>query len=108
RYTFVTQRIVFLDAWIFQHEIPAIYSEIKVDIPGTLKYSMLLFGDKLKAKYQEKENADKYWALSNIPGYENEKNVFCYEDYVEKLQFQLKSYMVGEGVGFSRESNYKD
>lgn len=102
KYTLVTKRITFLNAWVFQHEIPTIHSEIKAVIPSTLKYSLVFFGDKLLSKYNGKENKENLWALNNIPGYENEKNVFCYEDYIEKLQFQLLSYEAWEGGGYSK------
>ncbi len=108
KYTLITQRIAFLDSWIFQHQMPTIYSEIKVRFPPTLKYSILIFGDMLKSKYNGKENIDNLWVLNNIPGYENEKNVFCYEDYVEKLRFQLQSYEVWETGAYAKHIYDKD
>jgi hypothetical protein len=100
KYIFATKRITFLDSWIFQHEIPALHSEIQVEIPLGLKYSIVFFGKKLMTKYYGRENNDNFWSLNNIPGYENESNVFCYEDYAEKLQFQLLSYDEWERSGY--------
>jgi hypothetical protein len=101
RYTLVTKRITFLNAWEFQHEIPAASSEISVVFPPDLVYSVLLYGTKLRAKYHGIEVSDGVWSLKEISGYENEENVSCYEDYVEKLQFQLRSYEAWEKGGYS-------
>jgi len=108
KYTLNTKRIYFLDDWVFQHEIPTIYSEIDAQIPSSLRYSILLFGDKIKAKYNSKENKRSSWNLSNLKGYASETNVFCYDDYVEKLQFQLLSYESSDYAGYYRGSETVD
>lgn len=99
-YTLVSRRIAFLKAWDFQHEIPTIYSQLQVRLPSHLKYRVLLYGDSLNQKYNGKENKG-LWILNNLKGYEFEKNVFCYDDYVEKIEFQLLKYEAFEGGGYS-------
>ena len=54
------------------------------------------------SKYNGKDNKDNLWALNNIPGYEIEKYIFCYEDYIEKLQFQLLGYELWDGAPYGR------
>lgn len=92
KYTLVTKRLAFLKGWEFQHLLPVIYSEVQVNLPDFLKYSVLLFGDRLREKYEGKTNKKNIWTLKNIPGFESENHVFCYQDYIDQIQFQLVSY----------------
>ena len=102
KYTLVTKNIFSLKPWIFQHKIPTLYSKIEYEIPTSLNYSILLFGDSLNSKYENKPNNKNEYSLENIPGYENEKFVYNPEDYAEQLKFQLLSYQKWEDGGYSR------
>ncbi len=100
-YTLATKRIFSL-TWCFQNELPTIYSEVKFNAASHLKYNILMSGDILKNKYRGQVNAENTWSLNNIPGYEAEKNVFCYNDYIAKIQFQPVSYETFEGGAYAK------
>ncbi len=91
KYTLVSSDLVFLDPWVFQNDLPTVYSEVSAVIPPSLQYSVLFFGKMLQTKYQAEVLEDQ-WSLENIPGYKDEKYVFNYLDYADRLVFQLKSY----------------
>lgn len=91
-YTLIKSNILFLDAWVFQHTLPTLYSELITNIPKSLHYKILVFGDNLNSKYNGIENTENKYTLENVVGYSRENFVFSYDDYVEKIQFQLVSY----------------
>ena len=98
KYILNTADILFLDAWNFQNEIPTVHSELSMEIPSSLVYSYLLFGKKLANAYRDKLSTNK-WELQNIPGYKNEKFVYNYKDYIDRIQFQLQSYRTYDEIG---------
>ncbi|MBO9703358.1 MAG: DUF3857 domain-containing protein [Sporocytophaga sp.] len=93
KYTIVNQRFYFLKDWHFQNKIPTIYSELKAEIPRNLEYNVILSGKLLLDKYNGASPNGNTWSLNNIPGYEHEDFVYCYKDYINQIQFQLKSYL---------------
>ena len=92
KYTLSTKDIYFLEAWVFQNELPTRHSQLKVEIPSSLTYRYLMHGANLLKKYRGNVDSNNSWILNNIPGYKNEDFVFNYLDYTDKIQFQLENY----------------
>jgi hypothetical protein len=90
RYTTVSENFFFLDAWLFQSEIPTLHSELRAFIPEGLDYRLLMQGRKLIGKYSEVSGSQ--WALSNVPALREESHVANHLDYAEKIRFQLAGY----------------
>ncbi|HEX8529771.1 MAG TPA: DUF3857 domain-containing protein [Cytophagales bacterium] len=90
RYTTVSENFFFLDAWLFQSDIPTLHSELRVFIPEGLDYRVLMQGRKLIGKYAQASGSQ--WALSNVPALREESHVANHLDYAEKIRFQLAGY----------------
>lgn len=96
RYTLDTRNFYFLKSWFFQNELPTMYSEISMNPPEELKYSLLTSGTRLRSKYDNDQSGSNCFILTNIPGYREENFVYCYKDYAERLDFQLLEYELYE------------
>lgn len=91
KYEFTTRRLVSLQPWYFQHEIPCRYSHFEADIPGYLTYNAVKIGDRLIEKYPDDQQSE--WFLENMPGYKDEAFVFQPLDYADQIRFQLSYYL---------------
>jgi hypothetical protein len=91
RYTTVSENFFFLDAWLFQSDIPTLHSELRAFIPEGLDYRVLMQGRKLIGKYSQASGSQ--WALTNVPALRDESYVANHLDYAEKIRFQLAGYM---------------
>jgi hypothetical protein len=89
RYTTLSQSYRFLDGWVFQNNVPTLYSEFKAAIPEHVSYHFLINGARLLQKYREATNT---WSLTNLTALRKEPYVNHYMDYAEKIQFQLAGY----------------
>jgi len=92
KYTLNTKNITFLDAWIFQSEIPTLKSKFNAIFPANLIYTYNVFyqGDRLLKKYGATTSSE--WELTNLPGLSDDDYVYNIYDYAELLQFQLAGY----------------
>ena len=103
KYTVISPFYVNLRDWVFQHNIPAQWSEYQVRIPGFFDYQMLRQGflefDKEETSVSglaqqlgpyTYKNAEFYWALKDVPPFRNEKFITTPDDYVSKIEFQLR------------------
>lgn len=90
KYTLNSKFYSYLDTWYFQSDIPTNYSSIKVNIPESFRYNMVMFGDRVSLKYGN-ENANE-WILTYLPSIKKEAYVNNYLDFVEQLRFQLAGY----------------
>lgn len=96
RYTLDTRNFYFLKTWYFQNELPTRYSEISMNPPEELKYSLLTSGTRLRAKYDNDQSGSNCFILTDVPGYREENFVYCFQDYAERLDFQLLEYELYE------------
>ena len=95
-YSLTSSSLFLIDPWDFQHDIPTLKSQFKVDIRAMLDYRTLMVGKRLTTKYKGiKENSS--WELINIPSVKEIKYVFNPSNYVEKLRFQLAGYQSENG-----------
>ncbi|MDX2302630.1 MAG: DUF3857 domain-containing protein [Microscillaceae bacterium] len=91
-YTLTTESYYFLEAWVFQDEIPTMYSEFTGVITDQLTYDILYQGKRLFTKYQKNADGGNRWILENLPSLKDEPFVWNYWDYAEKIRFQLAGY----------------
>ncbi|MEL6926808.1 MAG: DUF3857 domain-containing protein, partial [Bacteroidota bacterium] len=103
RYTLATEDIMFLDAWVFQNELPTMHSQLEVEMPPYLSYSYLMGGARLANKYRNQPANDNTWSLNNIPGFRDDPYIYNYLDYTDKMQFQLVEYRTSGGYGGAQE-----
>ncbi len=89
-YTIISENFLYLEDWAFQFDLPVMFSDLKVKIPSSLSYQVLLQGNRLLKKYRE--ISTNYWVLENVPAARNEPFLYNKEDHLEKLKFQLVSY----------------
>lgn len=89
KYEFVTENLLTLEPWEFQHEIPTVYSALSVQLPSYLKYNILGFGNHYGKKYDSKDR--KEWVLERLPGYKDEDFVYNPKDYIDQVRFQAHS-----------------
>ncbi|MBN2596010.1 MAG: DUF3857 and transglutaminase domain-containing protein [Marinifilaceae bacterium] len=90
KYTTNSHFYSYLDTWYFQDEIPTFYSSIKVNMPESFRYNIVMFGSQVQAKYPESKN--RQWTLTNMPSIKEESHINNYHDFVEQLRFQLAGY----------------
>lgn len=101
-YTVYTTNFTFLDAWVFQDEIPTLYSSFKAEIPHFLSYITLMQGPKIYQKYKNLEPTN-LWELENLPALKAEPFTYNLGDYAEKIQFQLSSYKIRDRNGYESD-----
>ena len=90
KYTTNSQFYSYLDTWYFQGEIPTLHSSIRVNMPETFRYNMVMFGNRIQVKYAEPKGNE--WVLTNMPSIQEESYVNNYHDFIEQLRFQLAGY----------------
>ncbi|PKQ65765.1 hypothetical protein BZG02_01795 [Labilibaculum filiforme] len=98
KYTTNSHFYSYLDTWYFQDEIPTLYSSLKVNMPESFRYNMVMFGSRIQAKYPQSTNNE--WIMTDMPSIKEESYINNYHDFVEQLRFQLAGY-------FTREKNSK-
>ncbi|MEQ1796825.1 MAG: DUF3857 domain-containing protein [Lacibacter sp.] len=80
-----------IEDWIFQRSLPVRYSEYNVTIP-----SMLEFTYQVKRTLPVKESVEginntKRFVMTDIPGLDREPYMSCAKDYLQRIDFQLRS-----------------
>lgn len=84
-----------IEAWQFQHEIPTIFSQVRINPESSYSgFSAIALGENF-SKNSKKEvtggNVSVY-TLKNLPSYTTHKFVYNQESLADKLLLQLKSY----------------
>ncbi|WP_209319698.1 DUF3857 and transglutaminase domain-containing protein [Ancylomarina longa] len=106
KYTNNSTFFSYLDTWYFQSDIPVLYSVLHVNMPESLKYNLIMFGDQLSAKYGN--ISSKEWVLENMPSIKKESFINNYLDYVEQIRFQLSGYYTRDKSSIGGSLIYKD
>ncbi len=104
-YTEVSDNLIYLDDWVFQHEIPVLFSDLTVKIPSALRYQVMLRGNRLLKKYRDVNT--NYWVLENLPSAKDEPFVFNKTDHLEKLKFQLVEYQLPHEYGVVEQKSLR-
>lgn len=93
--------ITFLDSWVFHNSIPTLKSTYTIEVPSFLNYSFLSQGEKTqRCIYQTKFSGTYSWSVSDLSAIKPEPMMSNYQDYIEKIGFQLAGY------AFSNSSTY--
>ncbi|NOU58728.1 DUF3857 domain-containing protein [Marinifilum caeruleilacunae] len=90
RYSLISNFYTYLDTWYFQDDIPTLWSSIKVNMPESFRYDLVMFGNRLKSKYPMSKSNE--WILTNLKSIREEPYVNNYMDFVEQMRFQLTGY----------------
>ncbi|WP_034057881.1 transglutaminase-like domain-containing protein [Lacinutrix jangbogonensis] len=98
-------------SWYFQTDIPTLYSEYHASIPANYEYNIKLVGeiplsvntsdiesDCLKTYSGAKSDCFKsVYVMKNIPAFIDEKYMTTRENYIAKVEYELKVYKSFEG-----------
>ncbi|MDN3669436.1 DUF3857 domain-containing protein [Echinicola jeungdonensis] len=86
--------ITFLDGWVFQNEIPTLFSKFVYQVPKDLSYRMLGQGMHfIEANKLEQKGRNSYvWSLKNLKSISPEPYMSNFVDYLDKIEFQLTGY----------------
>jgi hypothetical protein len=90
KYTTLSKNYTYLEAWVFQSDIPTLHSEFRAVIGQDLDYRIMCQGSRLIAEYDGKP-ANR-WLLQNLPALVDEPYTANYLNYAEKIRFQLAGY----------------
>lgn len=97
--------------WYFQTDIPTLYSEYHASIPANYEYNIKLVGeiplyvntsdtesDCLKTSTGAKADCFKsIYVMKNIPAFIDEKYMTTRENYISKVEYELKVYKSFDG-----------
>lgn len=93
--------ITFLDSWVFHNPMPTMKSTYTIEVPSFLNYNFLAQGEKTQScKYQTNYPGTYSWTVSNLSAIKNEPMMSNYQDFIEKIDFQLAGY------AFSNSATY--
>lgn len=93
--------ITFLDSWVFHNPMPTLKSTYTIEIPSFLNYNFLAQGEKTQScKYQTNYPGTYSWTVSDLSAIKNEPMMSNYQDFIEKIDFQLAGY------AFSNSATY--
>lgn len=84
-----------IDAWNFQHDLPTLFSEFKLNNQSNGGYSIITIGDEINAKYKGKSSSTTDWYLINQKSYNDLKYVYNPRDQSERIKLQYDSYHTG-------------
>lgn len=91
-YTKNSQHNFSIDAWNFQHELPTLFSEFKLNNQAYNNFSIITIGDDLNTKYKAKSASTTTWFLTNIESFNKLKYVYNAEDQSERIKLQADNY----------------
>lgn len=108
RYQVISKDIFELYEWVFQEEIPVVYSEYKVEIPNGLSYVYLFQGAKQMTRtadpntllYQGEATVTldgNRYVMENVPALKEEAFLTTLTDYTARLRFQLSEISYSDG-----------
>jgi Domain of Unknown Function with PDB structure (DUF3857)/Transglutaminase-like superfamily len=95
-YILQTKRYNSFTGWAFQNSLPTLFSKVSAQIDHRFLYRISYQGTRLQQKY--KEGSHNSWLLKNLPKIEREPHCPNYHDYIEKVNFQLESYITNLGT----------
>lgn len=96
QYALVSENIVSIDAWNFQDDLPKLYSEFTYQLTADYDYMIIRIGEELVKKYKNNTKSSTL-SLTNISSYDKIKYVYNKVDQSERIKFQLKGYVGGNG-----------
>jgi len=109
KYTKTSDRIITLQDWYFQEDIPVRFSEIQLDIPSIYSYIYLLESGGGEIERFEKSNIQGgggqtsflenrvVFTMRNVEAMKTETYITTMKDYLSNVRFQLKQYTSNTG-----------
>jgi len=99
KYTIVSPYFYDLDGWVFQHELPTIYSRFQSELPLQFRYNRILYGPK-KLAVEKAQLYENGFRLPSDNGYApTEKNLYV---MVDIPSFTEEAYMLSKKNYLSR------
>lgn len=84
-----------IDAWNFQHSLPTLFSEFKLNNQSNGGYSIITIGDNINTKYKGKTASTTDWILTDQKSFNDLKYVYNPQDQSERVKLQYDSYHTG-------------
>lgn len=102
-YRLKSEAFVSLETWYFQHSIPTLWSEYRLEIPASCNYVILKKGPKmhLSESKPKKRNSNiniHRYVHKDLPALQEESFITTMKDYRASVQFQLHYVIDGYGV----------
>lgn len=92
-YTSSDTRLKVLQPWIFQNSYPTLFSVYSMETGGSLNYRALSQGPQAtKFEFDGRNDGIYKWTLTDLKAIEPEPYMAYYEDYLERVEFQLSGY----------------
>lgn len=91
RYEHAKTNFIELEDWVFQRSQPVRYSEYNVTIPSVLEFTYQVKRTLPVQETEEGINKTKRFVMTNIPGLDREPYMTCTKDYLQRVDFQLRS-----------------
>lgn len=113
RYTKTSDFFFNLESWYFQHDIPVRYTTYTARIPEIVDYKRTVKGyERIKFNTESSSEGDMYvkdyvYTGVNIKPFPDEKFIFCKEDYISKLEFELTA-IKKSGIWERFNNNWKN
>lgn len=92
--------------WYFQHDIPSLYSFLKLKNVSYYDYISLIAGERISKKYANQKGL-KEWELINIPSTKTYTFIYNVNDFRDRLSLQYNSSRGFHGT-YSSANTWKD
>ncbi|MCR9014430.1 DUF3857 domain-containing protein [Aquiflexum gelatinilyticum] len=100
--------ITFLDNWVFHNPMPTLKSSYTIEVPSFLNYRFLAQGEKTqKCDYRTSYDGTYRWTVTNLSAIKSEPMMANYQDYLEKIGFQLAGYAFSNLQTYGGTSGFK-
>lgn len=105
-YVKADKSILSIDGWVFQNEIPTLKSIYDITFPDFIWYKSLKQGIKtISHDFKTKTKGNFRWELDSLKGFTTEPYMTHFQDYLEKVSFQLEGYEYRELDSFGTDLN---
>lgn len=102
-YVKADKSILSIDGWVFQNEIPTLKSIYDITFPDFIWYKSLKQGIKtISHDFKTKTKGNFRWELDSLKGFTTEPYMTHFQDYLEKVSFQLEGYEYRELIVLAR------
>ncbi|MEJ8843486.1 DUF3857 domain-containing protein [Lacibacter sp. H375] len=91
RYDHSKRNSLEIEDWVFQRTLPVRYSEYNVEIPNNLEFTYMIRRTLPVKETTEGIRQAKRFIMTNIPGLDREPFMSTSKDYLQRLDFQLRS-----------------
>ncbi|GAB2990490.1 hypothetical protein GCM10027284_03880 [Cyclobacterium sediminis] len=105
-YVKADKSILSIDGWVFQNEIPTLKSIYDITFPDFIWYKSLKQGIKtISHDFKTKTKGNFRWELDSLKGFTAEPYMAHFQDYLEKVSFQLEGYEFRQQDSFGTDLN---